>query len=121
MPKQYLLELVKALVAPADRLWVDGLVISDGRTTPFVVERSWSGPAGTYREVWSIRRTMDDIFYSSAERLISVWGMQAASEFSNRVDEPLNLEPGNYRLVFVVEGRFMGSRDLVVTAEEAVA
>lgn len=121
MPQKYFLELMKARVASADRLWEDGVVVAGGRTRPFVVERSWSGPAGNYREVWSIRRTMDDIVYSSGERQISVWGMQAVSDFRDRVDEPLNLVPGNYRLVFVIEGRFMGSIDFAVRAEEAAA
>lgn len=114
MPQDYHLDLSRARVAPRERPYEDGIVLREGRTTPFRVERAWSGPAGTYREQWSIRRGGAEILYRHPPQLISVTGMQATSDFSDLVDQPLDLEPGTYKLVFIVEGRFMGAIDIEV-------
>ena len=114
MPQDYHLDLSKARVASRDRPYEDGIVLREGRTTPFRVERAWSGPAGTYNEQWSIRRGGAEILYRHPPQLIGVTGMQATSEFSDVVDQPLDLEPGTYKLVFIVEGRFMGAADIEV-------
>lgn len=121
MPKEYLLELVKAKVAPADKPWESSIHVRDGHTLPFIVERGWSGPAGSYVEHWSIRRGGREVIYQGPTRTVRVWSMQAITEFTDHVDEPIELEPGTYQLVFVVEGRFMGARDIEVTAVDDAA
>jgi hypothetical protein len=48
--------------------------------------------------------------------------MQSIRRFVDRVDEPIQIEPGTYQLVFIVEGRFMGSREIeVLPPDEAAA
>ena len=60
--EEYFLTLVGPRVTPATRPWESGLPIEDGHTIPFVVDRGWVGPAGTYIEQWSIR-TGDTVLY----------------------------------------------------------
>lgn len=115
----YFLELTKARVAPADRPWEAGVVVAGGKTRPFLVERAWSGPAGHYVEQWSIRRNGETIYRGPA-RPVRIRGMQTRSGHVDTVDEPIALEPGIYRLVFVVEGYRMGEVDFdVMTPEQA--
>ena len=110
------LELVKARVAPADEPLEDGIRLNNGRTMPFLVERTWSGPAGGYNEQWSIRRGGKEIVYSSESKPVWVKGLQSIRTYTDRVDEPISLDAGTYNLVFIAEGYFMGSRE--ITAAE---
>lgn len=120
MPAEYALELNRVRAFPSDRRWEEGIVLAGGRTQPFVVERSWAGPAGHYIEQWSIRKG-PEVLYRSQAKSIAVRGMQSISTFADEVTEPLELEPGTYKLVFVVEGRFMGSADVEVSARDSEA
>ncbi|MGH2810264.1 MAG: hypothetical protein ACRDIA_05220 [Actinomycetota bacterium] len=117
MPEMYQLELVTARVAPAEEPLEDGIRLKNGKTLPFLVERTWSGPAGSYNEQWSIRRGGKEIVYGSESKPIWVKGLQSIRTYTDRVDEPISLEAGTYNLVFVAEGYFMGSRE--ITAAEA--
>jgi hypothetical protein len=122
MPKDYALELVSARVTPARRPWEEGIPVSGGSTRPFRVVRSWSGPAGHYIEQWSIRRAVREVVYEHPPKEINVRGMQSISEHQDQIEQPLTLEPGEYLLVFVVEGRFMGSVEIqAVASDEAAA
>ena len=108
MPEEYFLQLVQPRVAPAARPWESGLPLENGRTAPFVVDRGWVGPAGTYIEEWSIRRG-DKVLYRHPAAYIEVRGFQAVRRFTDTVRTPLALEPGDYDIVLVVEGYRMGS------------
>ena len=121
MPYEYILELLRARVAAADKPDEDGIVVSDGLTEPFIVERSWSGPAGYYLEQWSIRRDGKEILYEGDLKSISIRGLQSVSTFTDQVDAPIPLEAGTYQLAFVVEGRFMGFSEIRVSSKETVA
>lgn len=115
------MDLLRARVAPKERRIEEGIFTLAGSTQPFLVERSWSGPAGNYNEEWSIRRGRE-VFFRHPPRSIKVWGMQAVSRFEDSVDDPIELEEGTYQLVFVVEGRYMGSVEIeVIPASEAAA
>jgi hypothetical protein len=116
MPKDYVLELVGARVTPAQRPWEEGIPVAGGATSPFRVVRSWSGPAGHYIEQWSIRRGMREVVYQHPEREIEVKGMQSVSQHEDLVTQSVTLEPGEYLLVFVVEGLFMGSVEIRAVA-----
>jgi hypothetical protein len=121
MPQEYVLDLVRTSVAPVDNPFEERISSRGGRTLPFKVLRSWSGPAGTYIEQWSIRRGGAEVLYRHSAQLITVRGMQSVSDFTDTVTEPIELEPGTYKLVFIVEGRFMGAVDIEVkeTADQA--
>lgn len=121
MPYEYVLELVKVRVTPAERTYEDGILVSEGFTQPFVVERSWSGPAGWYLEQWSIRRGGKEILYTSDIKSISVRGIQSVSSYTDLVEKSVPLEAGTYQLVFVIEGRFMGSVDIEVRSIDTAA
>lgn len=121
MPSEIRLELVSARAAPLERPFDEGITISEGRTLPFLVERQWSGPAGNYWETWSIRRGGREILYASKPQLIRTSGMQSVREFVDRVTEPIEIDPGKYHLVFVIEGLFMGSTEIEVTSSDEAA
>ena len=108
MPEEYFLTLVGPRVAPADRLSESGLPLEDGHTLPFVVDRGWVGPAGTYIEQWSIR-TGETVLYRNPAKYIEVRGFQSVRRFSDTVRVPVKLEPGVYDIVFLVEDYRMGS------------
>lgn len=116
MPQEYFLELYRARVSPADRPWETGIPSKDGRTLPFRVERAWSGPAGNYLEQWSLRKTVSEAIYTSEPRQIQVRGMQSISEYTDEATTPIEVGPGTYLLVFVVEGLFMGSVEVEVNS-----
>lgn len=122
MPDDVFLELAKARVARLDRPWEEAIAVNDGRTLPFAVERSWSGPAGKYIEQWSIRRGMGEILYESDPKYVFVRGIQSITTHTDRVEVPFEIDPGRYRLVFAVEGYFMGAVDIeAVSAGTAAA
>lgn len=121
MPQEYILDLIKVRVAPADRPWDEGVVADGGSTQPFIVERSWSGPAGHYTEQWSIRQGGSTILFESVPERRFVRGLQSITTYADRVDVPIALEPGTYQLVFVVEGRYMGSYAFEVGAKKTAA
>ncbi len=108
MPEEYFLTLVGPRVAPATRPGASGLPLEDGHTLPFVVDRGWVGPAGTYIEQWSIRDG-ERILYRHPARYIEVRGFQSVRRFSDTVRVPVRLEPGIYDIIFVVEDYRMGS------------
>src|SRR5437588_3766640 len=108
MPEEYFLTLVGPRVAPATRPGASGLPLEDGHTLPFVVDRGWVGPAGTYIEQWSIRDG-EKLLYRHPAKYIEVRGFQSVRRFSDTVRVPLRLEPGIYDITFVVEDYRMGS------------
>lgn len=121
MPQNYYLDLVSAKVCPADRPYDEGIVTIGGKTKPFLVVRSWSGPSGNYNEHWSLRRGGRHIIHQGPTHQMSVRGMQSVTELTDRVGDAIDLEPGTYQLVFVVEGRFMGSVDIDVRTKSPAA
>lgn len=121
MPQEYIIELVTAKVVPENRPFEEGVLIEDGLTLPFFVERGWSGPSGYYLEQWSIRRSGQEIVHTGELRPIFVRSPQAVTSYTDRVDTPLQLEEGSYLLAFVIEGRFMGSREFHVSSMEKTA
>lgn len=113
MPKSVELKLIKAKVAPADQPWGDGIVADTGGIRPFIVERSWSGPAGHYAEHWTMRRD-GQVVVDGPRQVIFVRGMQSVRTFQDVVEAPSGMGAGSYELVFTVDGRFMGSVPIVV-------
>jgi hypothetical protein len=118
MPREILVELVRAGVRPEGRPEETGILVDGGGTRPFVVERGWSGAEGYYNEQWSIRRGGKQVLYQAEPRLIFVRGVQSVTSYTDTVDIRIRLEPGDYQLVFLIEGMFMGHIDIQATALE---
>lgn len=118
MAHDYYLELNWARVAPAERTFADGIVTQEGTTAPFLVERSWSGPAGHYNEQWFIRDSEGKAIFEGPTRVISVRGFQSESRFVDVVGNAITLVAGSYQLTFLVEGRHMGAADIEVKAAD---
>ncbi|HLF70112.1 MAG TPA: hypothetical protein VI541_04075 [Actinomycetota bacterium] len=108
MPREYQAELISAKVMPVAHPFGGGIEIKDGETTPFIVERNWAAPAGHYIEEWSIRDGAK-VLHRSGSRSIFIRGLQSSTVHRDEVAEPLALPVGDFQLVLVVEGRFMGS------------
>lgn len=112
----YYLQLVGPRVSPAAQPLEWGLPLQEnGTTAPFVIERGWVGPAGTYIEEWYLRHG-DQVVYRHPAKYIEVRGIQAVRHFADTVRTPLHLEPGAYDVMFVVEGFRMGSFEVEVAA-----
>ncbi len=118
MPREIFVELVRAGVRPEGRPEQSGILVAEGRTRPFVVERGWSGAEGYYNEQWSIRRDGRQVFYQSEPRLIFVRGVQSVTSYTDTIDERIRLETGDYQLVFLIEGMYMGHLDIQAVALE---
>jgi hypothetical protein len=118
MPRDILVELVRAGVRPVARSEETGILIEGGRTRPFVVERGWSGPEGYYNEEWSIRKGGREVLYQTEPRLIFIRGVQSVTSYTDTVEERIRLDPGDYQLVFLIEGMYMGHIDIRATALE---
>lgn len=102
------LHLVQPRIAPEVGTNHVGLPLEGGATAPFVVDRGWAGPAGTYIEEWSIRRG-EQVLYRHPPAYIQVRGHQTVRRFSDTVRVPLALEPGEYDITFVIGKYKMGS------------
>jgi hypothetical protein len=118
MPREILVELVRAGVRPEGHPEATGILVSGGRTRPFVVERGWSGAEGYYNEEWSIRKGGRQVLYQTEPRLIFIRGVQSVTTYTDTVDERIRLEPGDYQLVFLIEGMYVGHIDIRATALE---
>ena len=96
-----------------------GIALKNGRTLPFVVERSWSAPAGHYDEAWYlVDPATREVLYQGSSGEVRVWGLQSWTPFSDTVTEPIALAPGNYLLVFALGGVQGG--ETTVTAADVV-
>lgn len=120
LQQEIVLELVRAGVRPEGKPGESGIYLSGGGTgpfvvEPFVVERGWSGVAGYYNEQWSIRRGGTEVLYTSESRQLFVRGVQSVTSYTDTVLDRIRLDPGEYNLVFLVEGMYLGHVDFVAT------
>jgi hypothetical protein len=82
-----------------------GIPIRDGKTLPFIVTRGWNAPAGHYLEAWYLVEPKSRaVLYEGPAHTRLVWGLQSVTEISDRVDEPIELEPGTYTIVVALGG-----------------
>ena len=99
-------KILGASVRPAKHAFgSEGIALKDGRTLPFIVTRSWSAPAGHYPEQWFlVHPDTNEVHYESPTTEISVFGLQAISEFKTEVDDRIELDAGKYLIVFALGG-----------------
>ncbi len=114
-------KLLDARVAPLRRSHGDaGILLRNGKTLPFVVERRWSAPAGHYAEQWFlVHPETREVFFEgpSVNRLI--WGLQAPTDVVDEIREEIPLPAGKYLVVFALGGQMGG--DIEVEASEGPA
>ncbi|MBW3594250.1 MAG: hypothetical protein KY391_01625 [Actinobacteria bacterium] len=100
----------------------EGIPLRDGKTLPFEVARSWSAPAGYYPEQWFlVHPTTREVMYESPVVTRRIFGLQSATEVTDAVEEPLELLPGGYQIVFALGGLKGGEAQVVVREESASA
>jgi hypothetical protein len=116
-------KILTSSVRPAQATYgAVGIPLQDGHTLPFVVERGWSAPAGTYSEAfYLVDPSTREVLYDSGLREEAIWGLQALTDLRNEVTEQLTLAPGQYRIVFSLGGIQGGELDIEAfeVAEEA--
>lgn len=100
-----------------------GIPVRAGRALPFIVSRGWNAPSGYYTETWYIvhPETREVLFEGPSEiRLIR--GLPAITDVVDEVREGFALEPGAYKIFFVLDGELGPEIDvqaIEVPAEEA--
>ena len=114
-------KVLMSRVRPARALHgTDGIALRDGKTLPFEVYRAWSAPAGHYPEQWFlVNPKTKEVLYESKAPIRSMFGLQAPTEVTDVVEEPLELAAGTYQIVFALGGLKGGELD--VTVAEAPA
>ncbi|HZA39490.1 MAG TPA: hypothetical protein VFA00_02590 [Actinomycetota bacterium] len=114
-------KIVMSAVRPARSAHgADGIPIRGGRTLPFVVKRAWNAPAGNWPEAWYlVDPSTREVLFEGPQKIVSVWGLLAWTEFSDEVNERIPLQPGAYWIVFALGGVQGGQID--VEAFEAAA
>lgn len=99
-----------------------GIPLQEGKTLPFIVERGWSAPAGTYSEAFYIvNPKTSEVLYESPVREEAIWGLQALTDLRDEVTHHITLEPGQYQIVFSLGGARGGELEVEAfeVAEEA--
>jgi hypothetical protein len=107
-------KVISTMVAPLRRSEGEsGIPIKNGRTLPFRVARLWSAPAGHYPErFYIVAPESREVLFEGPEHLLLIWGLQAPTEVADRIEEPIPLEPGSYRLFFALGGIAGGEVDV---------
>ena len=100
----------------------DGIALRDGESLPFDVYRAWSAPAGHYPEQWFlVNPQTKEVLYESRAVTRLIFGLQAPTEVTDTVSEPVALEPGTYQVVFALGGLKGGEIDVTVTAADSAS
>lgn len=97
---------------------VEGIAVRDGKTLPFVVTRGWNAPAGYYPETFYVVATdTGEVYYAAPTEVRLIWGLPSITDVTARVDEPVELSPGRYKIVFALGGMKGGEIDVDVFEE----
>ena len=107
-------KVISTTVAPVRRSEGDaGIPVRGGQTLPFRVSRLWSAPAGHYGErFYIVDPESREVLFEGPEHLLLIWGLQAPTEINDRIDAPVALEPGSYKLFFALGGVSGGEVDV---------
>jgi hypothetical protein len=99
-------KVVMSAVRPARAAHgTEGIALRDGRSLPFTVTRAWNAPAGNWPEAWYlVDPDSREVLFEGPQRIVSIWGLQSWTEFTDEVNERIPLEPGSYLIVFALDG-----------------
>lgn len=101
---------------------VEGIPVRDGKTLPFVVSRGWNAPAGYYPETfYVVAADTGEVYYEGPTEVRLIWGLPSITDVSSRVEEPFELPPGRYKVVFALGGVKGGELDVEAFDEGARA
>jgi hypothetical protein len=116
-------KVMRSAVRPVRSARGEGIKVRDGKTLPFEVSRGWNAPAGRYSEqFFIIDPDTREVFYESPTKTVQIWGIQSITDFTDRVTQPVELDPGKYAVVFALGGVLGGELQVEVTesrSEEA--
>lgn len=99
-------KVMRSAARPArTAIGTEGIPTRDGKTLPFVVSRGWNAPAGYYPETFYIvAPATGEVFYASPTVTRLIWGLPSITDVETVVEEPVELPPGTYNLVFSLGG-----------------
>jgi hypothetical protein len=108
-------------VRPLQRAHGDsGIPLRNDRSLPFVVARSWSAPAGVYREQWFlVDPATREVLFEGPAREAAIWGLQSLTDITDEVRAPVNLRAGTYLVVFALSGVMGGAGDVEASETDA--
>jgi hypothetical protein len=109
-------KLIRSSVRPARAAYgTSGIAIKDNKTLPFIVSRGWNAPAGYYPEAfYLVAPDTGEVYYAAPTVVRQVWGLQSVTDVETTVEEPVELAPGTYKLVFALGGLKGGETDVEV-------
>jgi hypothetical protein len=114
-------KVLSSSVRPVPAIYgTSGIALKTNKTLPFKVTREWSAPAGYYSEQWFlVDPQTKEVLFEAPARLRLMWGLQAPTEVTDEIHEPIDLAVGSYLIVFALGGLKGG--ELQVEAYEAPA
>jgi hypothetical protein len=92
----------------------DGIPVREGKTLPFVVARGWNAPAGNYPEAFYLVNEAGEVYYEHPTETRLIWGLPSITDIESTVDQPIELQPGTYKLVFALGGIKGGETEVEV-------
>lgn len=100
----------------------EGIATRDGKTLPFLVTRGWNAPSGYYPETFYIvTADSGEVYYEAPTQVRLIWGLPSITDVSSTVEEPIELPPGDYKVVFALGGIKGGEIDVKVSDQGAQA
>lgn len=103
-------------------LGAGGIPLRGGKTLPFRVARSWSAPAGVYKErFYLIHPKTREVLFEGPEQEAAIWGLQSLTNVRDEIRSPIELAAGTYAVVFALGGVNGGEFEVEATevGEEA--
>ena len=99
-----------------------GIPVRNGRTLPFRLHREWSAPAGNYVERWYlVNPETREVLHEGPARETLIFGLQSLTELVDEVTTPIDLQPGNYLIVYALDGISGGEFEVEATEAPAEA
>jgi len=115
-------KILTSRVRPAKAAFgTEGIAIRDGRTLPFEVSRQWSAPAGHYPEQWFlVDPETREVLYESPLGTRRIFGLQSPTEVTDVIEEPFDLQPGAYQIVFALASLKGGETEVTARTADSV-
>ena len=100
-----------------------GIPVRGGRALPFVVSRGWNAPSGYYTEAWYlVHPETREVLFEGPSEIRLIRGLPAITDVTDEIKDGFELQPGAYKLFFVMDGEVGAEIDVQaveVPAEEA--
>jgi hypothetical protein len=110
--------VAEGLAQPEDAMAVFVGRAGKGRVAPFVVQRSYTGAGGWYREAMALLAPNGDVVWRSGEQAITLRGSSKIDTFTDEVHGVVVDSDDNHELALLVGGNEVGRVPLAVLDED---